>query len=505
MNNLTLSMIVKNEEKHLRGCLESVKDIADEIVIVDTGSTDNTLKIAEEFGAKIFHFNWINDFSAARNYAMQNSSGRWILYLDADERLDPESQNELSKIVIKEEKAGYNCTVKSIDSENGRDNQMFYIRLFAVSKDIYFSGVVHEQILPSLLKNGYQIKDSSIKIEHIGYDIDDVGKKEKAKRNLELLRVEYEKNNSSYVEFQLALTYEILENYYEAKKYFLLAALNKSLNTVYRAHCYTTLALICNKEHDIEQAEKHLMNSLALRKDDPFTYLLASKIYLRKNDLKTSLEHFKKAEKYNEELKEGKKKRDYCVYLNEEEILFGGITISKKTGDQISLKQYYRKTIDFLYTHNRQNDKLFAKVIEKVIGNNTLEQEEMDLFCKQANSKILPLLLELLKNYSQFNSKKDLIYKLSEYHPDNTEVKKLLAELYTAENNHQQAAKIYLNLAEGDSNDPSVYFYLLSFYITNGNYKKLITTVNEIESKFYNIPEVADRIKLIKTRLTELV
>ena len=59
---------------------------------------------------------------------MQNSSGRWILYLDADERLDPESQNELSKIVIKEEKAGYNCTVKSIDSENGRDNQMFYIR-----------------------------------------------------------------------------------------------------------------------------------------------------------------------------------------------------------------------------------------------------------------------------------------------------------------------------------------------------------------------------------------
>ncbi|MDQ7817357.1 MAG: glycosyltransferase [Melioribacteraceae bacterium] len=505
MNNLTLSMIVKNEEKHLRGCLESVKNIVDEIVIVDTGSTDNTLKIAEEFGAKLFHFNWINDFSAARNYALRNSSGRWILYLDADERLSPESINELSEIIKKEEKTGYNCTVKSIDSENGRDNQMFYVRLFAGSKDIYFSGVVHEQILPSLVENGYQIKGSLIKIDHIGYNIDNAGKKEKAKRNLELLRVEHEKNNSPYVEFQLALTNEILENYYEAKKYFLLAALNNSLDTAYRAHCYTSLALIYNKEHNIEEAEKHLMNSLTLRKDDPFTHLLASKIYLRKNDLKTSLDHLKKAEKYNEELKEGKKNRDYSVYLNEEEILFCGLTISKKTGDQVSLKEYYRKLIDFIYTHDGQNNRLFVKVIEKVIGNNPLEPEDMYLFCKQANSKNLPIFLELLKDYNQFNSKKDLIYKLSESHPDNAEVKKLLAELYTAENNHQEAAKIYLNLAEGNSNDPSVYFYLLSFYITNGNYKKLITTVNEIESKFYNIPEVADRIKLIKTRLTEIL
>ena len=79
---LTLSMIVKNEENYLGGCLESVKDIVDDIVIVDTGSTDKTIEIAEKYGAKIFHFEWVNDFSAARNFALAKSTGDWILYLD---------------------------------------------------------------------------------------------------------------------------------------------------------------------------------------------------------------------------------------------------------------------------------------------------------------------------------------------------------------------------------------------------------------------------------------
>ncbi|MBK7632424.1 MAG: glycosyltransferase family 2 protein [Ignavibacteriales bacterium] len=89
MPTLSLSMIVKNEERHLARCLSSVKDVVDEIVIVDTGSTDNTIEIAESFNAKIFHFDWVNDFSAARNFALTKCIGNWILYLDADEENEP--------------------------------------------------------------------------------------------------------------------------------------------------------------------------------------------------------------------------------------------------------------------------------------------------------------------------------------------------------------------------------------------------------------------------------
>lgn len=74
--SISLSMIVKNEGKHLYDCLNSVNDVVDEIVIVDTGSTDNTLEIAKSFNAKIFYFDWNDDFSAARNFSLSNCTGK---------------------------------------------------------------------------------------------------------------------------------------------------------------------------------------------------------------------------------------------------------------------------------------------------------------------------------------------------------------------------------------------------------------------------------------------
>src|SRR5204863_5400745 len=82
---LSLCMIVKNEERFLRNCLESVKDIVDEMVIVDTGSTDSTLDIAREYGAKVIPHVWKDDFSEARNVSLDHATGDWALWLDADE------------------------------------------------------------------------------------------------------------------------------------------------------------------------------------------------------------------------------------------------------------------------------------------------------------------------------------------------------------------------------------------------------------------------------------
>ena len=108
MSTLTLSMIVKNEEKYLRDCLESVKNIVNEIVIVDTGSTDKTKDIAKNYNAKIIELEWQNDFSFARNIALKNSTCDWILYLDADERLNENSLNEIKKLTETNEKLGIN-------------------------------------------------------------------------------------------------------------------------------------------------------------------------------------------------------------------------------------------------------------------------------------------------------------------------------------------------------------------------------------------------------------
>src|SRR5437868_2286617 len=96
---LSLALIVRNEARCLARCLESIQSVVDEIVVVDTGSTDDTVKIAGQFQARISHFSWLNDFSAARNFALGKTVGEWILALDADEQASPALRAELREFI----------------------------------------------------------------------------------------------------------------------------------------------------------------------------------------------------------------------------------------------------------------------------------------------------------------------------------------------------------------------------------------------------------------------
>jgi len=95
---ISLCMIVKNEEHNLSNCLDSIHDLMDEIIIVDTGSTDKTIEIASKYTDKIYHFDWINDFSAARNYSFSKATKEYIMWLDADDIIKEESRNGLKNL-----------------------------------------------------------------------------------------------------------------------------------------------------------------------------------------------------------------------------------------------------------------------------------------------------------------------------------------------------------------------------------------------------------------------
>ncbi|MEW6696898.1 MAG: glycosyltransferase [Bacillota bacterium] len=147
-DTVTLAMIVKNEAGNLAACLESVKNEVDEIVIVDTGSTDSTLEVAARYTDKIFTYAWQGDFSAARNYAVGKSSGRWIFYLDADECLfcDP---GQLRKTVMRDDQTeAYMLPLDyPINESTGEYNRFLVLRLFKNTKDYYFAGRIHEQVM----------------------------------------------------------------------------------------------------------------------------------------------------------------------------------------------------------------------------------------------------------------------------------------------------------------------------------------------------------------------
>ncbi|MBC8066081.1 MAG: glycosyltransferase family 2 protein, partial [Chlorobia bacterium] len=104
---LSACLIVKNESKNLSRCLESLKGIVDEIVVVDTGSTDDTVAIAESFGAKMGSFEWSHDFSAARNHSLEIATGDWVLWIDADEVLVPESVSAIQRALVRPHFGGF--------------------------------------------------------------------------------------------------------------------------------------------------------------------------------------------------------------------------------------------------------------------------------------------------------------------------------------------------------------------------------------------------------------
>jgi tetratricopeptide (TPR) repeat protein len=177
-------MIVRNEERFLEGCLHSLVGRVDEVVIVDTGSTDRSLEIARDSGARTLQFRWIDDFSAARNAAIDAALGHWILYIDADEKVVEFDRAGVERLLADTEKAAYTVLFRP---QSGYTRYREY-RLFRNRPDLRFTGVMHESILPALdalrAREGLGIGSSPIGLEHYGYEGD---LRHKHERNLPLL------------------------------------------------------------------------------------------------------------------------------------------------------------------------------------------------------------------------------------------------------------------------------------------------------------------------------
>ena len=150
--SLSVCLIVKNEERFLAQCLKSIHGFAQQIIVVDTGSTDRTMEIAREFNAEIHAFTWCDDFSAARNAALEHVTGDWVLMLDADEELPMEQHANLLADMKRSEAIAYRLPL--INREHEAEGRDFVPRLFRNAPGAFYSGRIHEQVFPSLLANG---------------------------------------------------------------------------------------------------------------------------------------------------------------------------------------------------------------------------------------------------------------------------------------------------------------------------------------------------------------
>ena len=186
---ISLCMIVKDEEDCLAKCLESAKDAVDEIIIVDTGSTDGTVEIAKKYGAKVYHHPWEGDFSKARNYSIQYATCDWILYLDADEELFREDIPKLKQVTKEKDYNGISFLIYN-KVYGQREGFLYFTRMWRNGIGACFEGIVHNQ----LVMPGSTLK-SDIRIMHYGYALEDQEKMEKKqRRSKELLKKQIEED-----------------------------------------------------------------------------------------------------------------------------------------------------------------------------------------------------------------------------------------------------------------------------------------------------------------------
>jgi len=259
---LSLCTIVKNEEKNITKLLESVKDIAFEAIVVDTGSTDRTVEIAKEMGASLYYFEWINDFAAARNYAIEQVKGDWVLILDADEYFLREDAEKLSELLMEmqSESEKYakifavSCMVANLDDKGRCMTKSSSVRLFRNIPSLRYTGRIHEQLTVDISKI---INADDITLMHTGYSESAHKETGKGQRNIGLLRTELagdpdNLNLKAYLANSLSMSDDEVKRS-EAEALFseiLTNEAGKNVNSVLRVKMYIYLINKYLSDHD---------------------------------------------------------------------------------------------------------------------------------------------------------------------------------------------------------------------------------------------------------------
>ncbi len=185
---LSICMIVKNEEAVLERALASTSGMGAEVVVVDTGSTDRTVAIAEAFGASVHHFAWIADFAAARNFAFACATGTWMFVLDADEVLAADFGASIADVVRKTAAAAFRIPATSLDDRGRVQMTLMSTRLVRNGQGYGYEGRVHEDMTSNILRAGGTIEDApTLSLVHYGYTAAESARKDRPSRNRELL------------------------------------------------------------------------------------------------------------------------------------------------------------------------------------------------------------------------------------------------------------------------------------------------------------------------------
>ncbi|MFO0899231.1 MAG: glycosyltransferase [Pirellulales bacterium] len=220
---LSLCMIVRDSSRTLGACLASIRPWVDELVVVDTGSTDDTPQLAERFGARVFHFPWCDSFSKARNESFLHARGEWLFWMDSDDTIDEQNGRALRALVQQNTPADVLGYVMQVHCPSTQGDGILdatvvdHVKLLRNLPEMRFEGRIHEQILPAIRRLSGRVEWSEIFVVHSGSDRSREGQAKKLARDLRLLELEHaERPDHPFTLFNLGMTYNELGRHAEA-------------------------------------------------------------------------------------------------------------------------------------------------------------------------------------------------------------------------------------------------------------------------------------------------
>ena len=281
---ISLCMIVRDEQEFLEDCLLSVKDVADEILVADTGSTDETVPIARRCGAKVYDYPWDFSFSNARNFIMEKADGDWILLMDADERLFPEDAAKLLEFVNTTSGDGAHFKVYNHVGTYGEGLYSLHNALRLVRNNgLYrFVGDIHEQLSRVDGKSmGGLFAVTDIRLHHLGYLDSVVSRKNKRERNTPLLMAELEKDpDNAFMLFNLGNEYMAKRDYAEALEWYSKAREHFKSQEAFGPHLLFRIALCHYNLNRYAMAVKALSEGLNVYPGCTDMEYLRGKVYM---------------------------------------------------------------------------------------------------------------------------------------------------------------------------------------------------------------------------------
>jgi len=357
-STISVCMIVKNEEELLPRCLASLRNLADEIILVDTGSEDRTPEIAAEFDCRIFHFPWTGDFAAARNESLRQAGGDWIFIIDADEELSPEGTAAIRRLVEDPRMEIVSISVYNKSLATGQVSSFLpSIRLFRRRLGLTYQGIVHNRLS---LPDNIQVSRCDIKLYHYGYDLARDRLERKKVRTLELLEKQLRENPADmFANFNMAQLLRGLDGTADddtcrriidhAQVVIDHPQSGSSAGFGYRLMAHIQAALALSSLQMYDEAESYCLDALALKPDYIDAVISLANIYLSAGKTDLAEKHYRQYLDLLDQDDPDKEISDIILhYLDAGHVAWFGLgVIAQMKGDTDEAIIRYRRVLEY--------------------------------------------------------------------------------------------------------------------------------------------------------------